>query len=89
MRSAVIVNLSAFASVWRLPVCDNSLVTFVAWSLTTEFPRICPWIAGCPNISPHPAKIANGRRRWTWTRLPLGRAAVLREFALCPLVAPR
>ena len=35
----VTVNLSPVASVWGLPVCDNSLVTLVDASLTTKFPR--------------------------------------------------
>jgi hypothetical protein len=50
-RSAVTISLSAFASVWRgLPVCDNSLVTFVDASLTMNSLDIVPdFRLGLPN----------------------------------------
>ena len=54
---------------------NNSLVTLVDGSLTTEFPRFSPvsafGIAQHTRFPPHPMKTANGRRRSTCTRFPL------------------
>ena len=52
-RSAVMINSSALASVWRLPACDNSLLTLVDAALTTKttkFARFSPVSADwdCP-----------------------------------------